>query len=173
MRVFQSKVLKQGGVWETWKILQSENIRHALSRHTPVLTNASEDDETPWNPVREWQSGETSLIITSYTFVHKLDCEYINACECLFLTLCSSADWVCCLRRALRGPASFPTLPPLPIPVHDGEERNLGKWKTVKNTSLLNNPVHNVTIAHAITRIHFFSVAMAAFTFTRIIKTVH
>lgn len=31
------------------------------------------------------------------------------------LTLCSNADWVCCLKRALNGPPSFPALP-LPIP---------------------------------------------------------
>lgn len=95
-----------------------------LFRHTPVLTNASEDDETPW------KSRNIILIITSSNFVHKLDCEYIKCMwMCLFLTLCSSADWVCCLRRALRGPASFPALPPLPIPVHEGEKRNLGEIK--------------------------------------------
>lgn len=44
--------------------------------------------------------------------------------ECVCLTLCSSADWVCWRRRALKGPASFPALPPLPIPV-GWQERNM------------------------------------------------
>lgn len=39
----------------------------------------------------------------------------MSTCECCH-TLCSRAVCVCCLSKVFRGPASFPALPPLPIP---------------------------------------------------------